>query len=360
MFVYWLIFLFFSSAAILNRRSEVGFSGSSTPQWSLSWLIVWILLTFIIGFRHEVGGDWNPYIWHLNAMRDKTLADTLFERDPAYAFLEWFGANVWGGIYLVNTVCAGIFSWCLLAFCRIQSRPWLAVCISTPILIIVVSMGYTRQAVAIGLVMLGFIQLQRGQVWRFILLTACASLFHTTALIFAPLAIFFLSKVKVVTLIGLTVTAGAFFTLMLQDYLALLYRDYIVAEYHSAGAIFRLATTALPAILFLIFREKFRLTVLQKKFWILMAILALSCVILFAVLPSSTAIDRFALYLVPLQIFVFSNMPDAVLRSSTGKNLLVGAVVAYSAAIQFVWLSFGAHAPEWLPYRFYPLEWLRS
>lgn len=360
MFVYWLILFFFGSAAILNRRSEVGFSGSSTPRWNLPWLILWILLTFIIGLRHEVGGDWNSYLWHLNAMRGKTLADALFERDPAYAFLEWFGANAWGGIYLVNTVCAGIFSWCLLVFCRTQSRPWLALCISTPILIIVVSMGYTRQAVAIGLVMVGFIQLQRGQVWRFILLTACASLFHTSALIFATLAIFFLSNTKVVRLIGLFVTAGVFFTLMLQDYLALLYHDYIVAEYHSAGAVFRVAMTALPAILFLIFREKFSLTVLQKKFWTLMAILALSCIILFAALPSSTAVDRFALYLVPLQIFVFSNMPDAIQKSNTGKYLLVSVAVAYSAAIQFVWLSFGAHASEWLPYRLYPLEWLRD
>lgn len=30
-------------------------------------------------------------------------------------------------------------------------------------------------------------------------------------------------------------------------------------------------------------------------------------------------------------------------------------VIAYSLAVQFVWLNFAAHADHWLPYRFFSL-----
>jgi hypothetical protein len=360
MLFYWLIFLFFATGAILHRRNLSGSNGSDRRQWNFSWLIIWISLTLLIGLRHEVGGDWAPYLALLNAHEGERLASALFQRDPAYALLEWFGANVWGGIYLVNTVCAGIFSWGLLFFCQTQSRPWLALLVSVPILITVVAMGYTRQAVAIGLVMLSFGALQQRKIWLFISWIACAALFHATALLLAPLAIFFQSKNKTFKFIIVFVGAGALLALLLQDYIEILYSDYILAQYSSAGTVPRLAMNALPAIFFLIFYERYGLTDTQKKLWIQMAILALGCVILLAALPSSTAVDRLALYLIPLQIFVLSNMPNALQESDTGRFLLVCGVIAYSAAAQFTWLFWGVHSAEWLPYQFYPWEWLRG
>ena len=67
--------------------------------------------------------------------------------------------------------------------------------------------------------------------------------------------------------------------------------------------------------------------------------------------PSTTAVDRVALYVLPIQIAVLSRVPGGLLSEFTGKL----AVIGYSLAVQFVWLNFAAHADYWVPYRFFPL-----
>jgi hypothetical protein len=65
---------------------------------------------------------------------------------------------------------------------------------------------------------------------------------------------------------------------------------------------------------------------------------------------SSTAVDRLALYLIPLQLFVGSRLPDTRLFDldpETWKQLLV----LFSLAVLLVWLLFASHARFWLPYR---------
>ena len=68
----------------------------------------------------------------------------------------------------------------------------------------------------------------------------------------------------------------------------------------------------------------------------------------------ATAIDRVALYLIPLQLFVFARLPRLA-RTVKGRTLLVLGVVGYYSAVQFVWLNFATHAQYWLPYQFMPL-----
>jgi hypothetical protein len=62
-------------------------------------------------------------------------------------------------------------------------------------------------------------------------------------------------------------------------------------------------------------------------------------------------VDRLALYILPLQLAVMSRVPGTVINSLSGRLV----VIAYSFAVQFVWLNYAAHAEYWLPYRFYPL-----
>ena len=68
--------------------------------------------------------------------------------------LNWLAARTELGPYFVNTVCAALFAWGLVVFCRAQPRPWLALVVAVPYLVTVVAMGYTRQGTAIGLAML--------------------------------------------------------------------------------------------------------------------------------------------------------------------------------------------------------------
>ena len=65
--------------------------------------------------------------------------------------------------------------------------------------------------------------------------------------------------------------------------------------------------------------------------------------------PSSTAVDRVALYLIPLQIFVGSYMPLIRLQGLS-KALLRQLLVVLSLAVLSVWL-FLRLMLAWVPYR---------
>ena len=76
----------------------------------------------------------------------------------------------------------------LIVFCRAQPLPFLAFTIAVPYMISVVSMGYTRQAIALGFVMPGLRYLSAGGIKRYLFCIAIASLFHKSAVILAPFA----------------------------------------------------------------------------------------------------------------------------------------------------------------------------
>ena len=101
---------------------------------------------------------------------------------------------------------------------------------------------------------------------------------------------------------------------------------------------------AMPAILFLLFRRKFVMPQAERAFWTWMSLGALGFVVLLVVSPSSTAVDRLALYWIPLQLFVLARLPNAIGKPNGLNSTLVYGVVAYSAVVLFVWLFFAIHA----------------
>ena len=353
MWPYWVLFLVPAYWAICQMKPINNLVTSPAKGWPFRWKLVFLILVLMIGLRHEVGGDWASYI--LNMESFEAFAQYT---DPANQVLFWLGTKSGGGIYLVNLISAVFFSWGLVVFCRDQPRPWLALTVAVPYLVTVVAMGYTRQGVAIGLAMLAIVALGRGSAVRFVLWVALAATFHKSAVILVPLAILANTKRRLITFLWVGISAFVLFTLLLQEALENLISGYIGDEYQSSGAAIRVAMNAVPALLFLFFRNRFQLTREQRSFWTWMALSALLLVLALNVSPSSTAVDRVALYWIPLQLFVLSRIPN-VLGSQFGKNsLLVYVVVLYSAAVMFVWLFYGVHSVYWIPYQFYPWVWL--
>ena len=331
---------------------------SQHDRWPHVWRVIYISLVLMIGLRHEVGGDWVQYIEMLDSYTDTTTEDKFGFQDPAFVLFNklatWSGA----GVYLLNLLSAIFFSWGLVVFCREQPRPWLALVVAVPYLIIVVAMGYTRQGVAIGIAMAAMVAVGQGNTFRFILWIALAALFHKSAIILIPMAILASTKRRILTLIWVTVAGLILYALLLQEAASFLVFGYLESQYQSSGAAVRIAMNAVPGALFLLLRKRFQLSPEQRSFWTWMAWSALLFVPLLIVSPSSTAVDRVALYWIPLQLFVLSRLPNA-LGQKNGKNVvLVYVVVAYSAAVQFVWLVLADTAFAWLPYQFYPWVWL--
>jgi len=335
---------------------------SSHRVVNFRWQIVVAVLSATIGLRHEVGGDWFTYIEareHITSLDLLTALTQLGYSDPAFALVTWI-SQWFGGDYFVNLVCGVIFTLGLVFFCRSQPDPWLALTVSVPYLVTVVAMGYTRQGVAIGLSMLGLVALSHERISSFLLWIGAAAAFHKSAVILIPLALFSGGRSRLTTLVGVGVIGPLIFILFLQESVDRLIAGYVSDGMESSGAFIRVSMNALPAGVFLFLRRRFALSESDRGFWTWMSFGALLFLPALALSPSSTAVDRVALYWIPIQIFVWSRLPQAVSIGPRLERLLRQFVIAYSLAVLLVWLLFGDHAFAWIPYRFYPWELIKD
>lgn len=346
MLTYWLMFL-------VPAWASIAASGKPRPtnrHLEFSWLIAGVLLALVIGLRYQVGGDWGTYESHYRGLLGASLVEVLAMGDPGYYLLNWISGQVDGTVYLANLMSAALFSIGLVAFCRHQPRPWLALAVAVPYMVIVLGMGYTRQGVALGLAMLGMVGLAKKNNLQFVLFLALAATFHKSAVVLVPLAVLATPRGRLWTGLWVGIAAGVLYYLLLADSVEGLVTNYIDAEYQSEGAAVRVAMNALPAVLLLLLRKRFNWQPVERNLWVMMALLALASVGWLLVSSSSTAVDRLSLYLIPLQLFVFARVPDLMGRGGS-RRTWVTAVVIYYAAVLFVWLNFAVHSQYWLPYR---------
>lgn len=346
MAVYWLLFAYFAAGALLSDNTSRS-RGRISPILGVGI----ILVALMIGLRFEVGADWPTYKLLFSYAGYADLGRALAIGDPGYQFVNWAVRQLSVEIWLVNLICAGIFSWGLFRFAQAQPSPWLAVLVAIPYLIIVVAMGYTRQAVAIGILMAGLAAVHRGaSTLRFAVYVGLAALFHKTAVVALPLVVFASERNKAFNILTGIVASFFFYTSFLADSIDNFVRNYIQAEFSSQGAAIRVAMSIVPATLFLFLQRRLGFSDRERRIWFFHSLTAFGLLVLLLVLPSSTAVDRLALYIMPLQMAVLPRVPNV-----TGSRQGTILVVLYSVAIQFVWLNFATHSKYWVPYKVYPL-----
>lgn len=364
MWYYWTLFLMPAAAAYASSvRVHADRTGAAISMW--------LLLTLIIGLRHEVGADWLNYFGYLFWVTDLDFSEVLALKDPGFQVLNWISVYLGWGIYGVNLGGGAIFTSGLLSLCLRQPRFWLALAVAIPYLVIVVAMGYTRQAIALGFVMGALAGVGKASPLRFVVLVSIAVTFHKSAVLMLPIGALAAAKNKFLTGAGVAVVSAVLYWLMLAGDVDNLYENYVVAEYQSQGALVRLVMNAVPAVIFLTYRQRFGFNAVQARLWAWFSIFSLALLALLFVSSASTAIDRVALYLLPLQVVVFAHLPDVFgtrgqpsaavgsvrYRSGTDdRDIVVTAVLIYYFLVQFVWLNFADHSFAWIPYRFYLLE----
>ncbi|WP_114227905.1 MULTISPECIES: EpsG family protein [Sphingomonas] len=356
---YLLLFAFFALGALFSEPVVAAADGRPAAEPSppaphhipLMLIVGGLLMAVMIGLRFRVGGDWDTYTSYWDYAATASLAEMLDFGDPAYQFLNWGGQQLGLDIWSVNLVCGLLFSLGLIRFARTQPLPWLVVVVAIPYLVVVVAMGYTRQAVAIGLLLGGMASLFRGgSLLRFAVYVVLAALFHKTAVLALPLIIFSRKRNRLLTLLGGLLLFYALYAALLADNVDKLVTNYIQAEYQSSGAAIRVGLSLIPALLFLASPGRFAFDDLQRGFFRLSSWVTIALLVALVTTPSSTAVDRMALYMFPLQLAVMSRLPLAFPNIA---NRFV--IVCYALAIELVWLDFADFAYKWLPYRTYLL-----
>jgi hypothetical protein len=349
-FPYWLLFTVCAAGAIEHRRRDrQAFQGGPLL------LVAGLFAALMIGLRFEVGGDWISYLEIFQYFRFTELDEVLVSGDPGYSFINWVTQRLGAGFWLVNVVCALIFTWGLVKFARRQPNPWLVLVVAVPYLMIVVAMGYTRQAVAIGFLLAGFATLHHGSLLRFAVYVACAAVFHKTAIIILPMVALSMVRQRAAGAFVIAILMGLLYYFFLQSAMDRLTTVYIESSYESEGAGVRVAMNIVPAAIFLLFGHRFGLPPQELALWRYLSLAAFGTLFLLLTLESSTVVDRLALYLIPLQLFVLSRVPYAFLDRGRANMQVALAVIIYCAVVQFVWLNYASNARAWVPYRLYPV-----
>ena len=342
MLIYWVLFAYFAAGASIER-----------PEPRRSDPALWfggLLIALLIGLRYQVGADWRPYVdmWQLAGRISFSQAATL--SDPGYFVLNWVVQSLGGDLWIVNLVCGSIFAFGVIRFARTQERPWLTVLVAVPYLIIVVAMGYTRQSVAIGIILAGLASyFKHRSLLKLAAYFLVASLFHKTAVIAFPLICIGSGRGVFLSALFASAITYAMYAYFLSSSVDRLVSNYIGLAYAAQGAAIRVAMSVLPAILFFLNRQNLGFSDVQRSVWRNFAVAAFAALALLFVLPSSAVVDRIALYVIPLQLAVLSRAWKGRLTDGLG----VAAIIAYSALILFAWLNFAIHARFWVPYQFW-------
>jgi len=343
MIVYWIMMLLPAFFTLHPVRIEARFR-------KLAVWLVGIIFALIIGFRYEVGGDWERYfIVYRYLLESDSFFEVFLGRDIGFEFLYWLSFHLFSNIYFVNLICAIFFIAGLIRLCLSMPLPWLALLVSVPFLIVVVSMGYTRQAAAVGLFMWGLVSLMRERKLSFYLFVIFASLFHYTVLIMLPIGLVYGSKkVNVIKVVFFSVIIAIFTYIIFSNMINHMFYYYILIKFHhSDGALLRILVSFVSAVVFFINWEKFKEKFPDEKLWFIFSLV--SIFLLPLSIFYSTFADRIAIYFLVLQLVVLSRVP-ILITSVYNRTVFVTAVVGAYSSMLFVWLIFGNHSNKWLPY----------
>lgn len=344
MFVYWGIFLILATGAILNQDTGV------IRRRFLFVAFAGVPTALMIGLRWKIGPDWGSYadIYHYIALN--SLWNAISHEDPGFYALNWFFQQFRAPFWYINLACGVIFTAGLTSFCARQPNPWLAFLVAFPYLVIVVGMSGIRQSAAIGFLFFGLNQYERGHLVRAVLLMLLGAMFHASAMLMAPLCALSYSRNRLQLVAVFAVLLFVMWLLFVKSFGVYAVR-YSSEKIQSTGIWYRLAMNALPSIIYLNSMRRFVLDEHSRLLWRNLSIASLALVPLALILPSNTAVDRFVLYLFPLQSFVLGRVQSAFgeRRQTSGQLMLL--VIAYAAVVQIVFLQFGTYSSFYVPYR---------
>ena len=315
-------------------------------------LLVALLYWMMIGFRFQVGADWNNYIFIYDWKKTGSLSELLVDREPGYGALMWLTTRLGWNIIFINAVSGFVFCWGLFSVGRRCPEPWIAITIATPLLAIAFAMSAVRQAIAGGIIFYLFATWEQRSTFGRAAFVAFAMLFHFSAvfvLIFVALASRAQPVVKFggAAAIALLVLAIIRFAPGSMDAYSRLYVGG-GSKLSAPGAIVQVGILAIAGTVYLISRDRWTVAMgdsplIRNLAWGSLALLPM-------ILISSVGAYRFALYFWPMAMYVFSGFPRLVV-APTGRAFYRVVLVIACFAMLIGWLKYANNSLAWWPYR---------
>lgn len=342
MFIYWVVWFILSFFSILNKNYS----------YELKFIFYMFLLClfFLVGFRFEVGADWYNYLEIYDIFLYGYDFNNIFKTDPAYGILNYISSTLgFRDTVFINGICALIGILCIYFFSKGFRNPWPLLMVLFPYFILVVSMGYTRQAVAASLSLIFFMKLFGLEKKSSLLILILSFLFHKTAiflLIFYPI-LFVNNKIS-----KYLYSLFVLFSLLIIVYLSIGSNQYLEVggEMQSTGFYLRMLFYFIPFLLYISFLRS-KVTSIHRNFCDLF--LFLFVFLFFLGSYFSTLSDRLSIYLTFFNVYIIVKSLELMRRDFNFIFTLI--LIVFYTVYMYVWFYFGTWSGDWVPYSNYLL-----
>ncbi|MEW9920329.1 EpsG family protein [Marimonas sp. MJW-29] len=318
------------------------------------WLIFFsIFLLWFMGARNEVGCDWSGYYHRfLITPLYQSLGDLFSDFDePGFWLLTKFVRENDLSYMWLNMFATIIIVSCLLRFCRAHRDGLLILALLFPVVIVQLSMSGIRQGLAVGFITVASVSWMRGsKLWTAIWILVAAQ-FHTSALMFLPIAPLAGRKVTGIALFGSALILGPVAVMLLGDRFETYSDRYLESDdITSGGALIRYVLVLMPALFFLKYREK-----LGNSFSDSFQLMRLTTALTFSLIPvaffSSILLHRVIYYVMPLSIVTFAAL-GRVAFPRLNRGIVLFLPVLLYGSYTTIWFLTSRHADIcYLPYK---------
>ncbi len=360
---------YFIPFIILTILSSLEFSKRFDFLINNKFLYFLLALLFIIfiGFRYEIGCDWDQYKGMFEKYNSLRLVEIITSNFFAKIKLQELGhiliTSISQNIYILNLIYSALFILPLFYFCSQLKRTYFSLLISYPYYIIVVGMGPIRQAASISLFMVSILLVSKRKYYKHIFFTIISSLLHQSSILFNGLILgSFLSKIKKVKVSKKNILISIFISFILLYSLPSVFNklSFYISHYRyvdkegvrlippAKGAIFIWFINFVPSIFFLKNISKFNFKKSLNK--ILIILTTLDFLLLPMIFLNSVIAYRLLLYLFPSSILITSYIPELELLKIK-KSFYFNIIISLSLISLVVWLKFAFHASCWVPYK---------
>lgn len=310
-------------------------------------------LLLFTGLRGNVGCDTLNYQMRYQRLYEGAgWWEKLTESEGLFSWLNMAMIRLGASYQLFQFVCALIFVGCALRFATLYRRPLAVLVLLFPVMVVQLSMSGLRQALATAFLMLAVHSFVKGRRLAVALWIVIAWQFHSSAILFLPIALLAGRKVSVARLGIAMLIASPFIAWFLGARLEVYsdrYVEQIYGENSASGAWLRYVLVVIP---FIALEWKRRLV--RNSSPELFELLRLFALITFAMLPmglvSSVALHRLVFYVMPVSILALLCVADSVFARSNKRVAQALPYLAYGGYIT-LWFMASSHSRAcYVPY----------